>query len=47
MPLHFAPLFERLEIATELWVDCVLNFQTWFRSSAGRPQSMATAAQAR
>jgi REP element-mobilizing transposase RayT len=47
MPLHLEPLFERLEISTDLWVDCVLNFRKWFRSSVGRPKSMETAAAAR
>lgn len=39
-PAELEPLFERLEISAELWVDCVTNFRKWFRSSVGRPDSM-------
>ena len=45
MPANLEPLFERLGISTEVWVDCVLNFRKWFRSSVGRPKSMEVAAQ--
>ena len=44
MPANLEPLFERLGISTEVWVDCVLNFRKWFRSSVGRPKSMEAAA---
>ena len=47
MPEHLEPLFERLGISAELWVDCVVNFRKWFRSSVGRPKSMESAAAAR
>ena len=47
MPANLEPLFERLGISTELWVDCVVNFRKWFRSSVGRPKSMEAAAEAR
>ncbi len=47
MPKNLEPLFERLGISTELWVDCVMNFRKWFRSSVGRPKSMEAAAEAR
>ena len=47
MPANLEPLFERLAISTELWVDCVLNFRKWFRSSVGRPKSMEAAAETR
>ena len=46
MQAELAPLFERLQISAELWVECVENFHQWFRSSVGRPQSMATHADA-
>jgi REP element-mobilizing transposase RayT len=32
-PKELEPIFERLEISAELWVDCVLNFRKWFRSA--------------
>jgi hypothetical protein len=38
-------VFERLQISAELWVECVTNFNKWFRSSVGRPKSMATNAE--
>jgi len=47
MPADLEPLFERLGISTELWVDCVVNFRKWFRSSVGRPKSMEAAAETR
>lgn len=47
MPANLEPLFERLGISTELWVDCVVNFRKWFRSSVGRPKSMESAAKTR
>ncbi len=47
MPQNLAPLFERLGISTELWVDCVVNFRKWFRSSVGRPKSMEASADTR
>ena len=47
MPANLAPLFERLGISTELWVDCVVNFRKWFRSNVGRPKSMEAAAESR
>ena len=47
MPANLEPLFERLGISTALWVDCVLNFRKWFRSSVGRPKSMEAAAKTR
>jgi hypothetical protein len=47
MPKDLDPLFERLGISTELWVDCVLNFHKWFHSSVGRPKSMESSASAR
>jgi hypothetical protein len=47
MPANLEPLIERPGISTELWVDCVLNFRKWFRSSVGRPKSMESAAEKR
>ena len=35
-PKELEPIFERLEISAELWVDCVLNFRKWFRSAIVR-----------
>ncbi|MEI7698511.1 MAG: hypothetical protein WCK86_01840 [Planctomycetia bacterium] len=46
MPAELQPLFERLQISAELWVECVENFHKCFRSSVGRPKSMATHADA-
>ena len=47
MPQHLESMFERLGISAELWVDCVVNFRRWFRSSVGRPKSMQSAAESR
>jgi len=46
-PGNLEPLFERLGISTDLWVNCVMNFRKWFRSSVGRPKSMEAVAEAR
>lgn len=46
-PQNVDPLFERLGISGELWVDCVMNFRKWFRSSVGRPKSMEASAESR
>lgn len=45
MPENLQPIFERLGISPEMWVDCVVNFRKWFRSSVGRPKSMEIAAE--
>ncbi len=47
MPNNLQSMFERLGISAELWVDCVVNFRRWFRSSVGRPKSMQSAAETR
>ena len=47
MPQNLESMFERLGISAELWVDCVVNFRRWFRSSVGRPKSMQSAADTR
>ena len=44
-PAELAPVFERLQISATLWAECVTHFHTWFRSSMGRPKSMATNAE--
>ncbi|MFO0979157.1 MAG: transposase [Planctomycetaceae bacterium] len=46
-PAELEPLFERLQISAELWVDCVKNFRKWFRSTVGRPSSMTAHATAK
>jgi hypothetical protein len=47
MPADLAPIMERLGVSAELWVECVVNFRKWFRSSVGRPKSMSTQADSR
>ena len=44
-PAELVPVFERLQISAKLWVECVKHFHKWFRSSVGRPKSMATNAE--
>jgi REP element-mobilizing transposase RayT len=44
-PAELAPVFERLQISAELWVECVTHFHKWFRSSVGRPKAMTTNAE--
>jgi hypothetical protein len=38
---------ERMGVSADLWVECVVNFRKWFRSSVGRPKSMSTHADSR
>ena len=40
VPKELRPMFERLGISSELWVECVVRFEKWFRSSVGRPAKM-------
>ena len=47
MPANLKPIMERLGVSAELWVECVVNFHKWFRSSVGRPKSMSTHADSR
>ena len=47
IPQHLETMLERPGISAELWVDCVVNFRRWFRSSVGRPKSMQSAADTR
>jgi len=47
MRKNLEPLFDRLGISAEMWVDCVMNFLKWFRSNVARPKSKAAAAEIR
>jgi len=44
IPDHLAPIFERLRINGEVWVAAVANFSRWFRTAAGRAESLASEA---
>jgi hypothetical protein len=41
IPSTLAPILERLRIASDTWVDMVVNFSRWFRQAAGRVDSLA------
>jgi hypothetical protein len=41
IPSTLAPILKRLRIASDTWVDMVLNFSRWFRQAAGRAESLA------
>jgi hypothetical protein len=45
MPDHLEPLIERPGISSDLWVECVVNYRKWFRSTVGRPKAMTAAAE--
>ena len=47
IPPNLAPLLARLRIDAGMWCDLVWNFKRYFRSSAGRPQSLRDEAQRR
>ena len=40
IPAEFEPIFERLGLSGELWVECVAKFHKWFRSNVGAPKVM-------
>ena len=41
IPDHLEPILTRLQIATDTWVDTVLNFGRWFHRAVGRPDSLS------
>ena len=47
VPSSLAPILGRLGIDAGMWCDLVWNFKRYFRSSAGRPQSLQAEAQRR
>jgi hypothetical protein len=47
IPLHLAPILERLGINGDAWVDTIDQFGRLFRRAAGRVASMAALAAAR
>ncbi|MEQ9407703.1 MAG: hypothetical protein RIK87_08235, partial [Fuerstiella sp.] len=40
IPADLKPLFDRVGIAPEIWVDCVRRFGKWHASGVGRPESL-------
>jgi REP element-mobilizing transposase RayT len=44
IPADVAPLFDRLQLSRETWVETVQHFGRWFRRAAGRPSSLAAEA---
>jgi len=40
IPAELSPIFERLRINAEVWVEAVRNFGRWFRTAAGRVDSL-------
>lgn len=47
IPSNLAPILERLQINSDVWLDCIEQFHKWFRGSAGLPSSMQQAAESR
>ena len=41
IPAQLARIFDRLRINSEVWVVAVTNFGRWFRTAAGRAESLA------
>jgi hypothetical protein len=41
IPADLAPIFERLRINGELWVDAICNFSRWFKAAVGRAEKLA------
>lgn len=39
-PEHFAPLFERLQISSDVWLKLVRNFRRYFTGVAGHPEKV-------
>jgi hypothetical protein len=44
IPADLAPIFDRLQLSRETWVETVQHFGRWFRRAAGRPASLAAEA---
>ena len=40
IPADLKPLFERVGMSAEIWVDCVRRFGKWHASGVGRPASL-------
>ncbi|MEQ9587243.1 MAG: hypothetical protein RJS97_04745 [Parvibaculaceae bacterium] len=40
IPADLEPVFERVGISPEIWVDCVKRFGKWHASGVGRPESL-------
>lgn len=40
IPADLKPLFDRVGMAAEIWVDCVRRFHKWHGSGVGRPASL-------
>ena len=38
-PKELAPIFDRLQISAELWIESVLNFRKWCRSAVVVPRT--------
>jgi hypothetical protein len=41
IPADLAPIFERLGINGEIWVDAICNFSRWFKTAVGRAEQVA------
>ena len=41
IPAELAPIFERLRINGEVWVDAICNFSRWFKTVVGRAEKLA------
>jgi hypothetical protein len=41
IPADLAPIFERLHINGEMWVDAICNFSRWFKTAVGRAEKLA------
>jgi hypothetical protein len=44
IPADLAPIFTRLQLSGETWLDTVRHFGRWFRRAAGRPDTLAAEA---
>ncbi len=47
IPAHVAPILERVGVNGHMWCDLVWNFRRYFRSNAGRPESLKADAERR
>jgi hypothetical protein len=41
IPAELAPIFERLSINGEVWVEAICNFSRWFKTAVGRAEKLA------
>ena len=40
IPVHLAPILNRLSVQVDFWLEGLRSFRSWFRTMAGRPETL-------